>query len=238
MDLREGQRVASGAVLLQLRAPDLTADLEAARVKVRTLRELLNRQSLDPALQGAALRLQWEAANERLAGAERAVEALTIRAVFDGLVTDLGPDIDAGVWIGRGARLLHLVGNAISRGEAFVGDADLSRIQPGASARFVPGVPELEPVLCDVEAVDPVNWATFDQTTLASTYGGPVPTYELSRGGLAPVEATYRVRLTQCTSVVQGREMTGRVFIEVAPQSIASDVWRQLVGWGRREFAF
>lgn len=225
---RDGQRVHAGDVLAVLASPDLTHRLQAGEAEEALLRWQVEQQSFDNRLldQGVALRRRWEAARETVSGLTAQVAQLTLRAPFDGVVqTDeaLAP----GTWLPRGAHLFDVVGPIGVKGEAFVGEDDAGRVEPGDRVSFVASLPELGALHCRVTAVDRVNVATLDAPSLASVYGGPLPVQlQPNTRQLVPLTATYRVRIGDCPAEqAWPREIVGTATIGGARQSFA---WRAL----------
>jgi putative peptide zinc metalloprotease protein len=233
------QSVRAGEVLAVLASPDLEHKLRQAEAEEALLRWEVEQQAFEDRLreQGVALRRHWDAARQTVAGLISQIGQLTIRAPFDGSVETVEDGLSAGTWLPRGERLFDVVGPIGIKGEAFVGESDVSRIAAGHAVTFVASFPEMSALRCRVTAVDRVNVTTLDEPSIASPYGGPVPA-ELQPGTrqLVPLRATYRVRLAQCAGpAILARQVVGTATIGDTRESFAWRGVRALLALVERE---
>jgi putative peptide zinc metalloprotease protein len=231
--------VRAGEVLAVLASPDLEHKLRQAEAEEALLRWEVEQQAFEDRLreQGVALRRHWDAARQTVAGLISQIGQLTIRAPFDGTVETVEDGLSAGTWLPRGERLFDVVGPIGIKGEAFVGESDVSRIAAGHAVTFVASFPEMSALRCRVTAVDRVNVTTLDEPSIASPYGGPVPA-ELQPGTrqLVPLRATYRVRLAQCAGpAILARQVVGTATIGDTRESFAWRGVRALLALVERE---
>lgn len=236
--LHEGQSVAAGAILARLSSPELEYQLRLATIEEASLRWQVEQQPFNDELRnaGPALRKQWQTAQESLGGLRAQIEMLTLRAPFEGQIADLNPDLRAGVWLKGGERLFGVIGNTGVRGEGFIQESGLSRIDAGASAVFVADLPEQDTHRCTVNGIDHINLATLEPPYAASIYGGPIASHKDSTGAVLPLAATFRVRFENCASENDiRRETPGRVLLHGASESFASQAARWLLAIVRRE---
>jgi putative peptide zinc metalloprotease protein len=226
-------------VLAVLVSPDLEHKLQQARVEEALLRWEVEQQAFDGRLreQGVALRKRWDAARQTVAGLMSQIAQLTILAPFDGTAQSAEEGLAAGMWLPRGERLFDVIGPSGIKGDAFVAESDVGRITTGQPAAFVASLSEMGTLHCRAVAVDRVNLTTLDANAMASVYGGPVPA-QLQPGThqLVPLQATYRVRLGQCTgATVLMREITGTATIGSSGESFAWRGMRALLAVVSRE---
>jgi putative peptide zinc metalloprotease protein len=233
------QSVRAGEVLAVLASPDLEHKLRQAEAEEALLRWEVEQQAFEDRLQeqGVALHRHWDAARQTVAGLTSQIGQLTIRAPFDGTVEAVEDGLSAGTWLPRGERLFDVVGPTGIKGDAFVGESDVSRIAADHAVTFVASLPEMSALRCHVTAVDRVNLTTLDEPSIASPYGGPVPA-ELQPGThqLVPLRATYRVRLAQCSGpAILARQVVGTATIGDTRESFAWRGLRALVALLERE---
>jgi putative peptide zinc metalloprotease protein len=236
---RNGQSVRAGEVLAVLVSPDLEHKLKQAQAEEELLRWQVEQQAFDDRLreQGVALRKRWDAAQQTVSGLNSQIGQLTIRAPFDGTAQSAEDGLSAGTWLPRGERLLDVIGPSGIKGDAFVGESGVGRITAGQAATFVASLPEMGALHCRVVAADRVNLATLDEAAVASPYGGPVPA-QLQPGThqLVPLQATYRVRLGECTApAMLARQITGIAVIDTSGESFAWRGMRALLAAASRE---
>ena len=228
--LGAGRTVRAGQVLLQLSSDALLHRIALAQLDVRQLGAELDAQPFDDVLraQGPALRSRWEAARAQLDGLERQAAQLVLRAPFDGAVVERSEALMPGVWVTPRQQLLALADRRRARVDAYVGEAELARLHPGARAVFIPEASGFGRVDCRIEAVDAANLAQLDEPMLASVDGGPLPARRDVRGDLVPVHSLYRVRLGACTPARAPRlRLRGTVLLDADRRS-------RLAIWGAR----
>ena len=238
--LLEGQTVKAGAVLAHLASPELDYQLQAAEAEEATLRWQVDQQPFDDDLRnaGPALRKHWETARETVAGLRAQVEQLTLRAPFDGRITDVNADLRAGVWLKSGERLFDIIGGEGIKGEGFVEESELARVYQGAAADFVADLPELSTFRCRVSGIDHVNLTAMDAPYAASIYGGPIPSRADHNGAVLPLASTFRVAFDHCAmngSIAQ--ETPGRLRIHGPGESLASHVTHRVMAIILKEMA-
>src|SRR5690606_7693171 len=113
---------------------------------------------------------------------------------------------------------------------AYVPEDELSRLQTGATARFVADGGLLPDVPARVEALPTVAVRDWTEPYLAAHLGGPVAVRPVSGpdGGetLVPAQAQYRLRLEVLDlPQVPDRPVAGRVVVEAEPRSALSRLW-------------
>jgi putative peptide zinc metalloprotease protein len=239
MPPRNGQSVRAGEVLAVLVSPDLEHKLKQAQVEEELLHWEVEQQAFDDRLreQGVALRKRWDAAQQTVSGLNSQIGQLTIRAPFDGTAQSAEDGLSPGTWLPRGERLFDVIGPSGIKGDAFVGESGVGRIAAGQAATFVASLPEMGALHCRVVAADRVNLATLDEAAVASPNGGPVPA-QLQPGThqLVPLQATYRVRLGECTApAMLARQITGIAVIDTSGESFAWRGMRALLAAASRE---
>jgi putative peptide zinc metalloprotease protein len=138
MPVAEGQRVRAGDTLIQLASPDLASRLAAAQTRVQQLQWQASAGTFDP-----AQRARWQITQEQLNMAEADLAALKAdtrryapTAPFDGVLRDVPPDLRSGAWLGTDEPLARLVADQGQTVVAYLDEDDVSRIQPGDTARF------------------------------------------------------------------------------------------------------
>ncbi|EON11586.1 HlyD family efflux transporter periplasmic adaptor subunit [Pandoraea sp. SD6-2] len=238
----DGQRVRAGEMLAVLVSPDLEAQLAAAMANEALLHWEVDQQSFDERLQkqGTALAHRWEAAKQAVVGLQAQIAQLTITAPFDGTVQTNDDAQVAGTWLPRGERIYDLIAPGAVKGDAYVGEDDVARLEAGQSATFVGSLPESRARRCVIDAIDKVNVATLDAPSVASTYGGPIPAEQNAKThALVPLAATWQVRFGQCSGGMGlGREITGTVHLGAGRQSFAGEGIRFVAAVLQREVGF
>ncbi len=240
-----GKPVKAGDVLFRLEAPELDYKLALTRLRISTVtlriqRQASNHEDLDilPALQE---HLATEMSTE--AGLLAQKERLIIRAPFNGIVTDLAPELGLGLWVKPDQPLGRVVNYNATIFRGYLAGADLDRIKEGAWGRFIPDDPARSSTTVVVNAIEQVNAAVLDVPMLASTQGGPIAVQtaaqESNRGMLVPTSPIYRVDLAPAEPTrAPSQVIPGVVLVEADAVSPIRRLWRATVGTLIRESGF
>lgn len=224
-----GQMLTEGAPIMRLQAPNLDQQIAEARVRLAQIRMQEGRATSDAEDLANLQVLGRERAGieAELAGLEAQREGLVLRAPVAGRVLDIPPEIRPGIWVSARASLARIVTPRDYDVQAFVDETDIWRVEPGATARFVPDDASRASIALNVTEVTAIASETLDQPILASTQGGPVAVQEGRGSGtreLRPKEPIYRVALAPERSsgdVVVSHNTTGRVSIDARATSPA-----------------
>jgi putative peptide zinc metalloprotease protein len=225
-----GAVVAAGQPLFELQSPTVEYHKALALATLSGVQSRMKGQAFDPEqaamigvgereLQGAIAAVDQVAAQEAL---------LTVRAPFAGVVTDV-PPMREGEWLPRREALAMLIDPSSTAVEAFVGEADLTRVHPGAHARFFPenGDPPVDLVVSSVETT---SARVLDVAELASVYGGGVAVRKASDNKLIPETAVYRAVLVPRDPRVKAwRRLRGQVDIDGDRASLLGQIYRRVV---------
>ena len=225
-----GAVVAAGQPIFELESPTVEYHKAVALASLSGVESRMKGQSFDPEqaamigvgeqeLQGAIAAVDQVAAQEAL---------LTVRAPFAGVVTDV-PPMREGEWPPRRAALAMLIDPSSAAVEAFVGEADLPRVHPGAHARFFPenGDPSVDLVVSRIETS---SARVLDVTELASIYGGGIAVRKTADSKLVPETAVYRATLVPRDGHVKAwRRLRGQVVIDGDRASLLGQIYRRAV---------
>ena len=227
----DGTRVASGDAVFRLISPTLESRQAAVRARANALRAQIEGQAFDPD-SAFDIDVTWEELSQALAELRSlAVQqnALTVRAPFAGLVRDVVATLRTGQWLPRREALAMLIDPSDQAVEAYVTEADLSRIHPGATAWFYPENTEDRSPMT-VVSVDIGSTRVLDDRQLGSPFGGPIAARRDSTGRLVPANAIYKIVLQPVAdSPAVTRRMPGKIVIEGDKRSIIADVYHRAV---------
>lgn len=226
-----GRRVAGGDPVFVLASPSLNAQKLGALAKLAGIDARMKGQSFD-----AGQADMIEVGQKELEGAFASVDQinaqqalLSVRAPFSGEVVDVPPTLHEGEWLARREPLGVLIDPSSTRVEAFVSESDLSRLHPGAQAKFFPenGDP---PIALEVESISGASVSSLDVPELASIYGGGVAVRKEADNRLVPEASIYRVLLRPTDRTIKvGRRLRGEVSIEADRTSVLGQVYRRAV---------
>ncbi len=233
-----GTRLAAGAALYTLESVEINHALRAGAAQLAAAQADLASRSFDAerrrAQQAAAARASESAAS--LAHAEARAADLIVRAPFAGVLLDVPRGLAPGADLRRLEPLGVLVDPATILVEAYVGEADLDRVRPGAAASFLrPDGGRLDLVVSDIAQS---STRALEAAELASPHGGALPARRAAQGMLVPEQAVYRVQFIVLSSTQALQREPGHVVIDAPAESLARGTWRRLVALLRRESAF
>ncbi len=193
----DGDRIEQGEAVFALQAPSLTFHRATAAAILAGVEARMKGVSFDPE-QASTVEVGYQelqGAVAELAQIDAEEAQLIVRAPFSGVVTDIPPSLRLDEWLPRREALGMLIDPSHQIVEAYIAEADLARVHPGAEATFYPenGDPSVRLKVSSVSAA-PVR--TLDALDMASVYGGGVAVRKDSTGKLVPETAIYHALLT------------------------------------------
>jgi putative peptide zinc metalloprotease protein len=233
----QGQAVTAGQPLILLESPDLRdaqAKVAARLVSLRYEREAAGFDT-DFRERTGVLREEQASALAEQDGIAAETQRLTMAAPFDGVVTDVLPDLHPGDWVSphdRLATVKALSGEAVI--EAYVDEDDLSRIAVGDLASFLPEASGRESRPARVVGIDSSPVRLLADPELAKPNGGDIAVRGKAQE-LTPDGAVYRVYLSAGDDAVPA-QLRGRVRIEGKAESFAARSARAVMAVILREW--
>jgi putative peptide zinc metalloprotease protein len=225
---RDGHAVEAGHVVAVLESPDLEAALasNAARLESVNLRREQSALRDDVRGDGARLDEQFRSLEFERMRIKAVMDRLTVTAPSDGVLLDLPPHLAPGLWLGRDTP----IGRVVSQDTwvvAYVDQADLTRLDEGSVARFLPEDPALPAEDGIVSGIDGLGAERLAAPHFSSLYGGEISTRrDKARNVLAPLSSVYRVDVVLDRPVPIDRPIRGTLRIEASPMSAAERLWR------------
>jgi len=142
-----GDVVQAGDILVRLSLPVYTQAQLRARLRLALVEKRLARGGADAGERALRVVLEGEksALEGELEGLAAKVRKLTLRAGFDGVVSEVPHGLHQGMWVNQDLRLVHLVAkNSGLVAHGLVYETDVERLTPGNAGVFISenGVPE------------------------------------------------------------------------------------------------
>jgi putative peptide zinc metalloprotease protein len=193
--------VAQGQALFVLSAPELALSGQRAQAQADArAQELLGLAGLPD---GEERRAQVQAQQDKFMAEARAYQdesaRLQLTAGFAGVLTDIDPLLAKGVWVQPRQPLATLIDPNRWVVEAFIDEADVTRVQRGQSAHIHRGSWGLPTLHGRVVAVDSTRTLALPNAMLDVHTGGPIATLSASAqrpaDAQAPRDALYRVTI-------------------------------------------
>ncbi len=236
-----GDRVSKGDPIATLVAPEIVYRLDAAKARAETFRLVMERIGFRPDIadQEPIVRQQLAKAVAEVAGYRGQLDALVLRAPFNGAVVWIPENVRPGVWV-RPEMALALVADSYQQViTAYLEESDLARVDVNSKGRFYAFGDTGAPQSVVVESIAPSAVRAIRDKALASVYGGPIPARHTENQEIVPEGGVYEVRLRPTSSRFQrDRQITGIVKIDARSASIARRVWRQVQTVFIRESGF
>ncbi len=241
IQVKKGDLVEAGQVLVQLSSSDLEAKIKQSQSKLKALRWQLSFHSQDKQLNQRQQITQGEL-NSQLSEYKSLLDErdrLQIRATFSGRVIEINEQLSPRQWLAQDAWLLSIAQFEHYKIEAYINEENLGLILPGSRAVFYPEQLDWPTYVCQIVNID--NAASSQIPPLfASRYKGTIPVKTNSGQTLIPETSVYRLVLQAEKNNLPliTRELRGQIMIEVQSESIISQVWKKIVAVLIRESGF
>jgi len=235
-----GVRVEAGQAIARFQSPDIEHRRATTLATINGLRAQLAGQAFDRDAKNS-LEFSWnkfERAVADLSVIEAEAATLVVRAAYDGVVMDVPPHLRPGLWMPRREIIAYLIDPSTQIVEAYVEEADLPRVHPGADATFYPENNE-ETIALTVVSVSPASVTELDPPEIASINGGGVAVRKNPAGKLVPDTAVYKVRLAPKQKMIAiARKQRGAVEIKGDDVALLSRLYQRVAAIVVRETGF
>jgi putative peptide zinc metalloprotease protein len=240
VNVHDGQSVAQGDVLIELESPDLDSRQAIARREIEIQQLQMRRQaSRSETASDAGIveqRLAEAVAEYRGLAAQR--ERLLLRAPHAGTVRDLLPQWAVGRWLSTREPLARVVEQGV-RLRGYLAEAELWRVAPGATGRFIADDPMHPAIAVQLSEIDTNGAAFVDQEALTSDHHGPIAVRRDQQQRAEPVQAQYGARLTTLDQAsTPAQPLRGVAVLQGRGESVLGVAWRRMAALGVRESGF
>ncbi|AZC34578.1 biotin/lipoyl-binding protein [Pseudomonas chlororaphis] len=240
VNVRDGQAVNKGQVLVELESPDLASRQAIARREIEIQQLQMRRRAgrSETAADAGIVEQQLAEAVAEYRGLSAQRERLLLRAPEAGQLRDLLPQLQVGRWVSPKDPLVRVVEPG-ARLRGFLAEADLWRVAPGATGRFIADDPMHPALEVQLTEVDTNGVAYIDQEALTSDHHGPIAVRRDENHRAEPVQAHYGARLKVLdASLTPSQPLRGVVVLQGRGESLLGTAWRRLAALGVRESGF
>ncbi len=228
----ENQNVKAGDILFQLQSPDLLQKIEQTRLQQRFIEARLRRIASNRADQDnfRVYKQQLEASKKNLDGLKKERSRLIARAPFAGQVTGIHSELHVGRWVNPEQPLATLRerGRDIARG--YANEAAVARLVVGSTGQFVPEDFNRPTMSVRLGRISGTNVTAVELPYLNSQNGFGIPVIQQDDGRYSPAEPQYDLRLIVDDNFQSDQVVRGHVKLQARPESLAVQVWRQVLG--------
>ncbi len=240
VNVHDGQTVAQGDVLIELESPDMASRLIIVRREIEIQQLQMRRQAgrSETAADAGIVEQHLAEAVAEYRGLAAQKERLLLRAPHAGQVRDLIPQLSVGRWLSPTQPLARVV-QGDSRLRGYLTEAELWRVRPGATGRFIADDPMRPAIAVQLDEIDTNGVAWVEQQALTSDNQGPIAVRRDSQQRAEPVQAQYGVRLSAVDDTsAPAQPLRGLVVLQGQGQSVLGAAWRRLAALGVRESGF
>ena len=228
--VQDGQRVARGDVLFVLSSPKLLSQKTTteAEIAIRELRLARVASDSFDLGQRQILHKELKSLRSKLEGLDNLENKLTVKADFDGTVTDVSNRLFEGRSISRAELLGVLIGGEKTVSRGYVSGGDIARIKPNSAALFVPDDISSKSIPLVLSSIAKNGSDAIDLASLASVNGGRIAVTP-ERNMLVPVSSEYAVKAETDGGIGLPTGVQRGVLKIVADRtSLAESIWHQV----------
>jgi len=241
IQVREGELVKQGQLIIELDSPDLEFSLLSDEVRARALQWQMARSRTVSALLefGQLTEENFAEALARYRTNAQRFEQLQIRAPFDGRLVQLDETLADGRWINPDLPLAVVADEQLVV-VCYVSEREVERLQTAATGRFYPAGNVYRPLDLRVISIDRVSTRQLEEPWLASLYGGDVAVVRDKQGKMLSHEAVYRVLLgvEAVKHTAPPSMLRGTVYIDAERRSMIGHIWQVVASVIIRESGF
>ncbi|KZN17053.1 MULTISPECIES: biotin/lipoyl-binding protein [Pseudomonas] len=240
VNVHDGQIVAQGEVLIELESPDLDSRQAIVRREIQIQQLQMRRQASrsETAADAGIVEQRLAEAVAEYRGLVAQRERLLLRAPHGGKVRDLLPQLTVGRWLSTKDPLARVVEDG-ARLRGYLAEAELWRVAPDASGRFIADDPMHPAIAVQLSEIDTNGVAYVDQEALTSDHHGPIAVRRDQHQRAEPVQAQYGARLSILENTpTPVQPLRGIVVLQGSGESLLGVAWRRLAALGVRESGF
>jgi len=250
LNIMNKQPVKKGDLMVLFRSPEIEHHIDKTRQKIRQITiEMERNQSHEKLIGQNTVKLEeYHSLMADLNAYLEEQKELSLRAPFDGIITDMPDHIKQGDWIPEKEMICLITQRKNSSIIAFVPEINLNYVHEGQTAHFYPDGFFRHFVTGTIHSIDLSATKKLIYPEISSIFGGALPVQRDSQGYLLPVKSVYRLNIvpngyTLKTSIwgsadqvdFSDKIMPGQVKIFTQSSSLARRFWIHAMGVFIRE---
>lgn len=231
--VKHGDSVTAGQTIAKLHSSDLVDEIARTRISLQVAERQYGRRMADATDREATLIIEStiEALRTKIAGLLKEQQELTVTAPFDGKIVDLNPELTVGRWISPREFIAIVAGGNALRAQGYAAEADVSRIEHGGRAVFIPEHASRRRVELTVERIATAGATQLEIAELASVNTGRIHVNVDEKRRLVPASAQYLVTLSTAHAEPLGDlSIRGVVLADGRAESLIARAFRRTLG--------
>jgi putative peptide zinc metalloprotease protein len=231
--VKHGDTVTAGQTIATLHSSDLVDEIARTRISLQVAERQHGRRMADATDREATLILDStiDALRTKIAGLLKEQQELTITAPFDGRIVDLNPELSAGRWVSPRELIAIVAGGNALVAKGYAAEADVSRIDHGGRAVFIPEHASRSRVDLTIERISTAGATQLEIPELASINTGQIQVNVDEKRRLVPVSAQYLVTLSTARPEPLGDlSIRGIVLADGRAESLFARALRRTLG--------
>ncbi|WP_394063517.1 site-2 protease family protein [Alcaligenes sp. WGS1538] len=230
--------VRTGQLLASFVSPDMQAQRQQAMASSATTWAELQRSGVieEEQVRRATLSSRLRQGQAESLSAAEELQRLELKAPFNGMVSDIDPQLKPGVWVKPDQALGLVYRPDAWIAEAYTRQESLSRLQVGAAARVYTSTSSA-PIAARILSIDSTRTQKLPDPMLDAAHGGSIRVSTVNQNQEVQ-HALYRVTLALEEPPGQARSQLVNVVIQGEPHSIAGHWLRYLGALAIRESGF
>ena len=201
-------------------------------IKTDIINARLARVAADRKDKSQLLPLQQERAAllSSMAGLLREQAQLSVRAPIAGVIKDLNRQLHTGRWVKATDRLATIIASKGYIAKGYLLERDLWRVAKGDVGQFVPDDFLVGKSKVTVAEISLASSPRLELQSLASVFGGKIASRNADKGDVVPLGAAYQITLVFAQRPNDTSKVSrGIAHLDGIPESIAAQVWRQVL---------
>lgn len=259
INIHNGDYVKQGQKLVQLNSPEIDVEIKKTQHQIEQIKwQLRSVFAQQKDLQNLGiLQRELARAKTKLLGLEKQHAKLKITAPHSGYIANLETALHPGRWVAKNQLLMTIINPENAEITAFVSSRHLNQITINQEGKFIPeniNKSKIKGLVVDIDYQQSRQISAGKQelhTGLlgsslnislpayhASVYGGQIPVRMDAKNNLIPESSVYRIILMPTEHHALQHVERGTVFMNGAPQSLASRLGKLIGAVFIRESGF
>lgn len=239
VNVKKGQVLVAGDVLVQLRVPELDFREATLRLEIENLENQLNRkiQWKQQQRHSDVSQAHIQSKQAELEQVVQEKERLALRVPYDSVAVAVPEWLQPGLWLSANTVLVEFASTLAPEIRAYLPANKLAYID--SSTAYFKSHDGTKVKNLALNGVSDANIDVLPDAILSTQLGGVMATQQLASGELKPIQGWHMVSYSLSEdSPAPNQELPGFTMVKMEPHSLASSVFRRVYGVMIRESGF